>query len=366
LGKLSKPLGKKALIVTGRHSAKATGLLDRTVKLLDEVRIQSVVFDKVLPNPVSTTVDKGVEVVKRENCDFVIGLGGGSSIDSSKMIAAVAKSGGKCWDYMNVDGGKVPKEALPIVAIPTTHGTGTEADPFAVITNPETHEKPGVGFDLIFPTVSIVDPELMLTLPPMQTASTGMDAFYHSIESYLNIEHQPTSDLLALEAISLINYYLPVAYKDGKNLEARTALAWASTTAGICETLSGCIANHSLKHPLSGYYNITHGVGLCAIGPLFIEYIRPHVKERLAKVALAMGAPESIVNNEELSKMAIELLRKLQRSVDLEVSLEELGIEHSNLKHLAEDAMRTMGSLVEKTPGNLTIEDFEKIYENAF
>ena len=366
LGYLSKSLGKKALIVTGKHSTKASGLLDRAVKLLDEAGIRSVIFDKVIPNPISTTVDEGAEIAKREGCDFVIGLGGGSSIDSAKMIAAVVKSGGNCWDYMKADGGKEPKEALPIVAIPTTHGTGTEADPFAVITNPESHEKPGVGFDSIFPTVSIVDPELMLTLPPKQTAATGMDAFYHSLESYLNIDHQPASDLLALEAISLINHYLPVAYEDGRNLEARTALAWASTAAGICETLSGCIANHSLEHPLSGHYNITHGVGLCAIGPSFIEYIQPHVKERLARVALALGAPESIVNDEELSRMGIELLRKLQRSVDLEISLKELEVKRSDLKHLAEEATRIMGSLIEKTPGNLTIEDLEKIYENAF
>ena len=206
----------------------------------------------------------------------------------------------------------------------------------------------------------------MITLPSFQTASTGMDAFYHAIESYLNVNHQPTSDLLALEAISLINHYLPIAYENGENLEARTALAWASTAAGMCETFSGCIANHSLEHPLSGYYNITHGVGLCATGPSFFEHIRSHVKDRLAKVALTIGAPEAIVDVDELSKVAIRLIEKLQKSVNLDVTLEKLGVERSKLKLLVDVAMKTMGSLVEVTPGNLTDEDLEEIYEKAF
>jgi alcohol dehydrogenase len=366
VGTLVKPLGRKALVVTGGKSAKSTGLLDKVVKELDETGISHILFDRIVPNPLTTTVDDGAKIAKDEKCDFVIGIGGGSPIDSAKMISAVAKSGGKCWDYTNVGGGRVPKEALPMVAIPTTHGTGTEADPFAVITNPQTHEKIGVGFDSIFPKISIVDPGVMRSLPPNQTASTGMDAFYHAIESYVNMNHQPASDLLALEAISLINQYLPIAYKDGENIEARKALAWASTAAGICETLSGCIANHSLEHPLSGYYNITHGVGLCATGPTLFEYILPYVKERLAKVAAVMGAPENLTDVEELAKLSIELLKRLQRSVDLDVSLSKIGVERSKIKPLAADAMRTMGGLVEVTPGNLKVEDLEKIYERSF
>lgn len=366
IGKLSKTLGKKALIVTGKHSTKKTGLLDRVVKLLDNAGIKTVVFDEIVPNPISSTVDKGAGVANDAGCDFVVGLGGGSSIDSSKMIAVVAKDGGKCWEYTGPGGGRSPKTALPIVAVPTTHGTGTEADPFAVVTNSETHEKVGVGFNQIFPAVSIVDPEVMVSLPPRQTASTGMDAFYHSIESYLNVNHQPTSDLLALEAISLIKHYLPIAYRNGEDIEARTALAWASTAAGMCETLSGCIANHSLEHPVSGHYNVTHGVGLCAIGPSFFKYIRTHVKERLARVAKVMGAPESMINTDELSQTAIVLLNRLQKSVDLDVSLEKLGVERSMLKTLASEAMRTMGDLVKVTPGNLKTEDLEKIYEMSY
>ena len=366
IGKLVSDIGRKAFIVTGKKSAKESGLLEKVVSLLKGSGIDSVIFDKIMPNPVSTVVDEGVELIKREGCDFVVGLGGGSPIDSAKLMAMTVVSGGSCWDYTNVGGNKRPTGALPVVAIPTTHGTGTEADPFAVVTNPDTHEKVGVGFNVIFPKLSLVDPQVMVTLSPEQTAATSMDAFYHAIESYLNVRHQPVSDLLALQAISLIAYYLPGAYRNGDDIKARTALAWASTAAGICESLSGCIANHSLEHPLSGFYNITHGVGLCATGPAFLRYIRPYVKDRLAKVAIAMGVPEIISDVEELSKLAIDFVVRLQRSVNLDITLKDIGVEYVDLDMLAEEAMRTMGELVKVTPGNLSVEDLRKIYEESF
>lgn len=366
VGEFAKSLGKKTLIVTGKSSTKKTGLLDRVIAILEKNGVETVVFDEIVPNPLSSTVDKGAEFANKEGCDLVVGLGGGSPVDSAKLIAVVAKDGGHCWDYTGSGGGRVPKSALPVIAIPTTHGTGTESDPFAVVTNTETDEKIGVGFDQTFPTVSIVDPEVMKTLPPYQTAATGMDAFYHAIESYINTNHQPTSDLLALEAMSLINHYLPIAYRDGNNIEARTALAWASTAAGICETLSGCIANHSLEHPISAHYDATHGAGLCATGPAFFDYIRPHTKERLARVAQIMGAPESEIDIDKLSKMSIELIHRLQKSVDIDITLRDLGVEKSMLGRLAEDAMRTMGALVEVTPGNLKTKDLERILEMSY
>ncbi len=366
VGKLARNLGKKAMIVTGRSSTKKTGLLDEVISILEKSGIESVVFDDIVPNPLSSTVDKGAEIANREKCDMVIGLGGGSPIDSAKLIAVVAKDGGRCWEYTGSGGGRVPKAALPIIAIPTTHGTGTESDPFAVVTNSETNEKIGVGFDQTFPVISVVDPEVMKTLPPYQTAATGMDAFYHAIESYINTNHQPTSDLLAMEAMALINHYLPIAYTDGNNIEARTALTWASTAAGICETLSGCIANHSLEHPISAHYDVTHGAGLCATGPAFFDYIRPHTKERLARVAQIMGAPESVIDINRLSEMSIELIHRLQKSVEIDITLKELGVERSMLGRLAEDAMRTMGGLVEVTPGDLKTEDLKKILEMSY
>ncbi|MEN6515960.1 MAG: iron-containing alcohol dehydrogenase, partial [Fervidobacterium sp.] len=169
LPSLVKPLGNVAMVVTGRSSTKRTGLLDRTVELLKKAGVESIIYDKVQPNPVSYDIDEAAQIAREKKVDFVVGLGGGSAIDSAKAIAITAAMGGKFWDYVEVGGGKKPDKALPVIAIPTTHGTGTEADPFAVITNPETNEKVGIGYDVIFPKVSIVDPRVMVTLPADQT-----------------------------------------------------------------------------------------------------------------------------------------------------------------------------------------------------
>jgi alcohol dehydrogenase len=370
VGEEARKLGRKALIVVGRGgSMRRAGVLERVEGLLHKEGVEPIVFDKVQPNPIAPTVDEGARLARDEGCDLVIGLGGGSPIDSAKCIAFMAKSPGKYWDYVQSGSGgrKIPQEALPIIAIPTTAGTGTEADPFAVITNPKTKEKIGIGFECLFPKVSLVDPQLMLTVPQDQTAYTGMDAFYHALESYLNLNHQPASDLLALEAISLITEYLPRAYRDGEDLEARTKLAWASTAAGICETLSGCIGLHSMEHPLSGHYpEIPHGAGLAALGPAFFEHILPQARERLARVAQAMGQGTEGLHPEEAARAAISALCRLQSKVGLaNASLRRLGVEEELIPLLAEEAQATMGGLLAATPGNLGKDDLIEIYRRA-
>jgi len=256
--------GKKALIVIGASGAmRKFGYLDKVNSYLKARGVESVVFDKILPNPVSKHVEEGAEIAKDKGCDFVLGLGGGSTIDSAKSIAVMAKNPGKYWDYIKGGSGKglIPKNgALPIVAIPTTAGTGTEADPWTVITKSGAREKIGWGNDNTYPLLSIVDPELMTSVPPKTTGYTGMDAFFHAAEAYLATVNQPASDHFALEAISLITKYLPKAVQNGKDPVARTHLAWASTEAGICESLSSCISHHSMEHAVSAFYpEVPHG-----------------------------------------------------------------------------------------------------------
>jgi alcohol dehydrogenase len=225
--------GKKALIVIGASGAmKTNGYLDRVAGYLRQNGVDSVVYGKIIPNPVSEHVEEGAAFARENGCDFVLGLGGGSTIDAAKSIAVMAKNTGQYWDYIpgGSGGGKTPLNgALPIVAVPTTAGTGTEADPWTVITKTDTKEKIGWGNDSTFPSLSIIDPELMLSVPPTMTAHTGMVAFFHAAEAYLSTMNNPVSDHLSLEAISLITDFLPIAVKDGGNLEARTYLAWAST-----------------------------------------------------------------------------------------------------------------------------------------
>ena len=361
-----KKLGKRALIVTGRSSAKRTGLLQRVQDLLKKAGIESVVFDKAIPNPVMDIVDEGAELVKSEKIDFVVGLGGGSAVDTAKAIAIMAANEGKFWDYVSVGGGKTPEKALPIVAIPTTHGTGTEADPFAVITNPDTKEKVGIGYDVTFPTISFVDPKTMITLPKDQTAYTSMDAFYHSIEAFLNIDANPYSDVLALDSMKRIVSNLTVAYENGEDLEARTNLAWASTEAGITETLTGVIANHALEHGLSGFHpEIAHGLGLCVTGPYLFEYIFDHIYERLAIVGREVfGVVET--DDKRAGRLAIVKLREFQELFGLNKKLRELGVKEEELEDMAKTAYRVLNKVVVKTPGNVNEKDLFEIFKMSY
>jgi alcohol dehydrogenase len=364
--------GKKALIVIGASGAmKKHGYLDKVIGHLKENGIESVVYDKIVPNPVSEHVEEGATVAKENGCDFVVGLGGGSTLDSSKSIALMAVNPGKYWDYINggSGGGKTPQNrALPVVAITTTAGTGTEADPWTVITKTDTNEKIGYGNDSTFPIMSIVDPELMVSVPPKMTAYTGMDAFFHSVESYLATINQPASDHLALEAIGLIIKYLPIALKDGKNIEARTKLAWANTEAGICESLSCCISHHSMEHALSAYHpDMAHGAGLTMLSVSYFSCLAQRCPERFPDMAKAMGEDVDALPEKERPFAFITALKKLIKNIGLEgEKLADYGVKREESKTLAENSFYTMGKLYDITPVELTLDDVVTIYENAY
>ena len=366
LPKYVKGLGKKALIVTGRSSARKSGLLDKVVSLLKEVGIESVVYSGIKPNPTLEQVDEGANFARKEGIDLIVGLGGGSSIDAAKAISIAAYNGGSYWDYTRVGGKKKPEGAFPIVAIPTTHGTGTEADPFMVITNTKTKEKLGQGFEHTFPVVSIVDPETMKTLPKDQTAYTSMDAFYHSLEAFININAHPYSDVLALDSMRRIVSNLTVAYENGEDLEARTQLAWASTEAGITETLTGVVLNHALEHGLSGFNEeIIHGLGLCVLGPTFLEYIFDHAYKRLAVVGRVVFGVEEY-DDKRGGYLMIKKLWEFQELFGCNKRIRELGIKKEDLEEMAKVVHGMFQALAEVTPGKPTVEDSVRIYERIY
>jgi alcohol dehydrogenase len=364
--------GKKALIViSSGGSMKRQGYLGRVTEYLSEAGAQSVVFTKILPNPITEHVAEGATLAKQENCDFVIGLGGGSSIDSAKAIAVMAKNEGEYWDYLRAGTGKKMRpsgEALPIVAIPTTAGTGTEANPWSVITRTETKEKIGWGADYMFPSISIVDPELMTSIPPKLTAYQGMDAFFHAAEGYLSTRSNPASDMFALDAAGLISKYLPVAVKDGKNIEARSALAWASTQAGFVESLSTLISHHSLEHAISGYHpDIPHGAGLTATAVAYFTYLAGRNVSRLADIARRMGENVDKLPEADRPFAFVTALKKLIDKVGLEkATLPGFGVRKSEAEVLAQNAMDTGGSLFRCTPAELGKDDIVKILESCF
>jgi len=364
--------GKKPLIVASSGgSMRRTGVMDRVIKYLLKNNCEPVFFEKIVPNPILEHVNEGAEFARQNNCDFIIGLGGGSSIDAAKAIAATATNGGNFWDYIGTgSGGKkaLTVPALPLIAIPTTAGTGTEADPWCVVSNNKTKEKIGWGHDSTFPVISIVDPELMLTVPSSVTAMTGMDAFFHSAEAYLATCSQPASDLLALESVRLITEYLPKAVQDGSNLEARTQLAWASTAAGLCETYSSCIAHHSMEHALSAFSpDLPHGAGLVMLSVAFFEVMAKAVPERCAHLAKAMGADISKGTQAEQGQLFVSSLEKLIKSAGLDkLKLTDYGLKKEMSSDLAENALYAMSGLFTVTPVNLSKEDVTNIFIKSF
>lgn len=366
------PEGKKAMVVIGESGVMVKqGYLARVQGLLSNQGVATVVYDRIQPNPVSDHVAEAAEICRKEGVDFIVGLGGGSTIDASKSIALMVANEGEYWDYMTGGSGKVKtpeNPAIPIVAIPTTAGTGTEADPWTVITKSGSDEKIGWGNQSTFPKLSIVDPELMLSVPQNQTAFTGMDAFFHAVECYLATIHQPTSDLLALEAVHLITHYLPLAVEEGSDIEARTALAWASTAAGMCESLSSCISHHSLEHALSGFYpELPHGAGLILLSKAYFGFLAEKGDDRLEDLGLTMADSMNIEPVNEGPMCFVEMLDELIENIGMGgMRLTDFGAKHEDIPALADNAFATMGALFNITPYEMTKEDVIAIYEKAF
>ena len=364
--------GGKALIVVGAAgSMKKHGYLDRVINALEKNNCRHVVFDKVIANPVLENVQEGAKVAVEGKCDFVVGLGGGSSIDAAKSIAVMATNPGSYWDYMQSGSGekKIPSERpLPVVAIPTTAGTGTECDPWTVITKSDTNEKIGWGIDATFPVFSIVDPELMLTVPCKMTAYTGMDAFCHAVECYLATVNQPASDQHALEAVGIISKYLPVAVNNGSDVDARTRLAWASTEAGICESLSCCISHHSMEHALSAFYpDIPHGAGLAMLSVAYFSFLAERNPDRFAALGRAMGQDVDGLADREKPFAFIAGLKKLIEDIGLDdETLSGYGVKRGDIPKLAQNSFDTMGFLYDLTPVKLGVEDVVAIFERAY
>ena len=364
LSKIALP-GKKALIViTNGKSMKNLGYLARVEEYLKQNGAQSVLFDKILPNPIQEHVMEAAELARNENCDFIIGLGGGSAIDSAKSIALMVRNPGTYWDY--VKSGKAIKETvLPVIAIPTTAGTGTESDPWTVITNPQTNEKIGFGIAELFPKIAIVDPELMTSVPSHLTAYQGMDAFFHSAEGYLAKVAQPISDVMALDSIRRITNFLPSAVKDGKNIHAREELAWASTQAGMVESTSCCISEHSMEHALSAFYpELPHGAGLVALSVPYFSYLlqkdRQSVENRYKEMAKAMG------KKGEKAEEFVMALQELIAAIGLsELKLSDWGIKKEEAEKLAANSFEAMGSLYDLDPTSLSLNDATCIIREA-
>ena len=330
--------GKKALIViTSGKSIRANGTLDRIQALLAKNNVASVVYDGIQANPTKDQVMAGAQIAKTENCDFVIGLGGGSPIDSAKAIAIMAVNPGDYWDYISGGTGKgmpIQIKPLPIVAITTTAGTGTEIDPWTVVTHNE--EKIGFGTDDTFPVIAIVDPELMTTVPADLTAYQGFDAFFHAVECYLANIATPVSELYSLKSIELLCKSLPAAVKNGRDIAARSDVALANTLSGMAESTSCNTSEHSLAHAVSGIFpKVPHGAALIMISKAWFKHYAELLPERFAAMAKAAGCSDFC-----------QELDRLQCECNVSgLAMSSYGIKREDLEAINENAWETMGGL---------------------
>lgn len=361
--------GKKALVViSSGKSIRANGYLDRTLEQLHRAGVETVVFDKILPNPVLRHVMEGAQVARDNHCDFVVGLGGGSSIDAAKAIAVMATNDGDYWDYIFGGSGKgqpVKNDPLPIVAITTTAGTGTEADPWTVTTKEETNEKIGFGYDKTFPVLSIVDPELMTTVPPHLTAYQGFDALFHSTEGYINTTHYVMSDLYSLEAIRLIGKSLAKAVANGNDMDAREDVALANTLAGMVESTSGCTSEHSMEHAMSAFHpNLPHGAGLIMLSRAYYTHLaQTHAcDDRMIAMAKALGKTDATTAMD-----FVDALVALQKACGVDqLKMSDYGITEEELERIATNARETMGGLFSVDPIEINHDDTLKILKASF
>jgi len=344
--------GNKALIVTGRGSTKKSGLLDKTVNLLKEANVQYEIFDKVEQNPLTTTVYEGVEVIKETGCDVVLGLGGGSIMDAAKSIAFAAKNPGDISDY--IFGIKQGNEALPIILVPTTCGTGSEGNCFSVLTNPETKDKKSLRTNLIIAKASIIDSDLMTTMPKSILASVGFDALAHNMEAYVSKIGQPLTDMKALYGIKLLAENLIKAYNDPTDLEAWEKVTLASTLGGMVIGVAGVAAPHGLEHPASGLCDIVHGKGLAALTPIIIEESWENDIEKYSDISKLLGGTDA--------KNCANVIRSFLEKIDLKVTLGELGVKENDVDWMAENCMKVSKPSIANHPKEFTLEEIKDIY----
>jgi alcohol dehydrogenase class IV len=346
-------LGKKALVVTGK-SAIRSGLRDRAVSQLNDAGIDSVFFDGVGSNPTMGSVDSGAGTAVSEGCDCVLVIGGGSQIDAAKAMALVAGNGGSVRDYLGGKGNVPGLKALPVVAVATTCGTGSEVNGICVLTDEETRDKGGMTSRTVVPKTSIVDPALMETMPPTIMASVSFDAFCHLAESYISGGRDEYTDGICANGLSLLSMYLLRANRDIHDVHALDAVCMASTMAGIVIYKAGTTAPHALEHPLSGLRNIPHGEGLAAVSPEIYRRCSSALPDRFSEMSRMFGGKDHSDFDSAVTRITAEL--------GIDRTLSELGFGSDDIPWLTDSAVRNAGSKFGRHPVPMDRDVTESIY----
>jgi len=341
VGEIVSRFGKRCLMVTVPVFDTMAPVFENIKKSLKEADVKVFHFDGVVPNPTTDSVNKGTEMAIKNNIDIVLGVGGGSSMDTAKAIAVGATHEGEAWDYRLFSNKKITEKRLTIITITTTSGTGSQVTPVSVVTNTAEKCKFALVDSLLYPRVSIIDPQLILTVPEHITASTGFDVFAHAFESYIHKNASVYTDMHAKESIKRVIKYLPIAIKYKTNKEARIEMAWADTLAGLCIANAGTTLPHGIGMAISGHIpHIMHGEALAAIYPEFMCYTYKSALEKFADIGRIFNCKLENISNEEAAEKSCEEIDKFLKKIGMSLTLKELRVPEEELAVIADDTQK--------------------------
>jgi alcohol dehydrogenase len=360
IGEEAIKIGKRALIVTDKGVLK-TGYIQRIEQLLKDAGIKSEVFSEVDPNPRDKSVQKGFNKAMKFKTDLLVGVGGGSAIDTAKAIGVILQEGGKIQDYEGLD--MVKKPITPLIAVPTTAGTGTEVTFWSVITDTKRKFKMSVGSPLMAAKVALVDPLLTITLPKDITAFTGIDALVHAIEGYTSMLAQPVSDSLALSAIERISQNIRKAYANGNNVEARYNMMLGSMLAGISFGNSDVASVHCMGEAMGGLYDTPHGLSMAVCLPSCMEQNIISNPERFADIAYALGEDIEGLTDLEAARLSVVAVKSMLKDLNIP-DAKSIGLKKKDLNNLA--AAAAVNVSVESNPRILDKQDFLMMFQRAY
>ena len=352
----------RPLIVLDKNLAE-TGFREKIDGVLTKAGIGYVIYDKTAPEPPLELADEGTKLALKKKCDGIIGIGGGSAMDLAKAIAVLAANKGKAEDYLGLN--RVPGPGLPKIMVPTTAGTGSEVTFTAVFIRKKLKKKEGMNSPYLYPELALLDPELTLSLPPHPTATTGIDALCHAIESYTSVNASPMSEMMSIEAIRLISDNLRTAVHDGTNIEAREAMLLGSLYAGLGLANAGVTAVHSLSYPLGGKYGISHGLANTIMLPRVMAFNLPGALEKFVDIAEIMGEIVDDLPLREAAYLAVEAVEALIEDCGIMTTLEELEIPDTDFPELAKVAM-TVARPLANNPCKMTLEEMVELYQEAY
>ena len=358
-----KAFGKKALIVTDKVMIDL-GNCAKVEAALKNEGIDYVIYSNITGEPTDVMIDGGVKVYKENGCDFIVALGGGSPIDSMKAIASLIENGGSISDYM---GKVIDVPVPPMVAIPTTAGTGSEATQFTIITDTKKDIKMLLKGAVLMPTLAIIDPQFTMTAPPKITAATGLDALCHAVEAYTSRKAQTLSDTFAVSAVKRIFKFLPVAFKEGKNEEARVEMSVAALEAGIAFNNASVTIIHGMSRPIGALFHVAHGLSNAMLMKECLKFALPGAYDRFADLGRAIGAAKDEDSDEAAAEKFLKEIENITKVLETP-TLEEYGIDRekffSVIDKMSFDAMAS-GS-PQNTKRDVSEEDVKQIYRNLW